>query len=47
MKYEFLEHTADVKFRAYGKTLVEAFTAAAYSYADIVSAHTKIKKYIT
>lgn len=45
--YEFLEHTADVKFRAYGKTLEEAFTAAAYAYADTVSDHTKIKKNIT
>ncbi len=25
MKFEFLEHTADVKFRAYGKTLEEVF----------------------
>ena len=25
MKYKFLEHTADVKFQAYGKSLEEAF----------------------
>ncbi len=24
-KFEFLEHTADIKFRAYGKTIDEAF----------------------
>ncbi len=29
MKYEFIEHTADVEFRAYGKTLMEVFTNAA------------------
>src|SRR3989338_6010469 len=28
MKFEFLEHTADIKFRAYGKTLNEAFEGA-------------------
>ncbi len=29
MKYEFLEHTADIKFRAYGKSLGECFGNAA------------------
>ena len=47
MKYEYLEHTADVKFLAYGATLEEAFTAAAYAYQDTVSDHTKIKPNIT
>lgn len=28
-KFEYLEHTADVKFRAYGSTLEEAFASAA------------------
>lgn len=41
--YEYMEHTADVKFRAYGKTLEEAFTNAAYAYQDTVSNHDKIK----
>ena len=44
VKYEYLEHTADVKFRAYGKTLEEAFKSAAYAYADVVSDHTKISQ---
>lgn len=29
MKYEFLKHTADVKFRAYGNTLNKAFENSA------------------
>lgn len=29
MEYEYLEHTADIKFRAYGKTLEEAFSNSA------------------
>lgn len=43
MKYEFLEHTADAKFRAYGKTLDEAFQNAAYAMTDVITDHTKIK----
>ncbi|MBR9683541.1 archease [Candidatus Woesearchaeota archaeon] len=41
--YEFLPHTADTKFRAYGKTLEEAFTNAAYAMTDVITDHTKIK----
>lgn len=44
MEYEYLEHTADVKFRAYGKDLEEAFINAAYAYQDTVSDHIKIEK---
>ena len=29
MKYKFLQHTADVKFRAYGKTLNKLFESSA------------------
>jgi len=29
MKYKFLEHTADIKFQAFGKTLGEAFENSA------------------
>ncbi|MEA3430405.1 MAG: archease [Nanoarchaeota archaeon] len=47
MTYKYLEHTADVKFRAYGDTLEEAFINAAYAYQDVVSDHTKIKPNIT
>mgnify|MGYP006451174011 FL=1 len=35
--YEFLEHTADEKFRAYGKTLEEAFINAALATAKIMT----------
>ncbi|MGV8161808.1 MAG: archease [Candidatus Nanoarchaeia archaeon] len=39
--YEFLEHTADVKFKAYGKNLEEAFCNAAKATIDLM---TDIKK---
>ncbi len=35
-KYEYLPHTADVKFRAYGKTLEEAFTNAAFALYHVM-----------
>ncbi len=35
-RYRFLEHTADAKFQAYGKTLEEAFSNAALALTDIV-----------
>lgn len=41
--YEFLKHTADAKFRAYGKTLEEAFANAAYATIDVVTDHKKVK----
>lgn len=34
--YEYLPHTADVKFRAYGKTLEEAFTNAAFALYNVM-----------
>jgi len=37
-KYEFLPHTADVKFIAYGKTLEEAFTNAALATTAVMTA---------
>lgn len=37
MKYEFLDHTADVKFKAYGKTLEEAFENAALATFSIMT----------
>ena len=43
--YEFLEHTADIKVRAYGKTLEQAFINAAYALTNIVTKD-KIKKII-
>ena len=35
-KYEFLEHTADAKFRAYGKSIEEAFSNAAIAMTNIM-----------
>ena len=50
MKYEFLPHTADVKFRAYGNTLEEAFSNAALALTDIIvdpeSVKAKVRKTI-
>ncbi len=36
MKYKYLPHTADTKFRAYGKTLEEAFTNAALAMTNVM-----------
>ena len=44
MKYEFLEHTADVKFRAYGKTLEKAFENAAIATFQVMTDVNKIEK---
>jgi len=33
-KFKFLEHTADIKFQAYGKNLKEVFTNAALATAN-------------
>ena len=41
--YKYLPHTADVKFRASGKTLNEAFKNAAYALTDVITNHKKIK----
>jgi len=50
-KYEFFEHTADAKFRAYGNSLTEAFSNAAlalYSImTDVDSIEPAIQKKIT
>jgi SHS2 domain-containing protein len=35
--YEFIEHTADVGVKAYGKTLAEAFEHAAKAMFDIIT----------
>lgn len=35
-KYKYLEHTADVKFQAFGKTLEEAFSNAALAFTDVI-----------
>jgi SHS2 domain-containing protein len=36
MKYKYLEHTADVKFRAFGKSLEEAFVNSAYAMMNVL-----------
>ena len=43
MKFEFLEHTADIKFRAYGESLEEAFENSVLAFADFVGKGEKIK----
>lgn len=47
MKFEFLEHTADAKFRAYGENVDDAFINSAYAMNYILSAETKIKPLIS
>ena len=37
MKYKFLEHTADIKFQAFGKTFEQAFENSALAVANIIS----------
>ena len=41
-KYEFLEHTADIKFRVWGKNLNEIFENAAYAISEVISRGRKI-----
>jgi len=36
MKYKYLEHTADIKFQAFGKSLEEAFSNSAYAMINII-----------
>ena len=42
-QYEYLEHTSDEQFRAYGRSWEEAFTNAAYAMFDIITDHTKVE----
>ncbi len=35
--YEFLDHTADVKFRAYGKTLEELFSNVVLAFSKLIT----------
>lgn len=43
-KYKFLEHTADVKFQSFGKTLEDAFENAAYALAETMTKGVKIQE---
>lgn len=36
MRYQFLEHTADVKFQAFGKTIEEAFLNASLALKETI-----------
>ena len=44
MNYEYLDHTADLKIRAYGKTLEEAFVNVALGAFNFMTDTSKIKK---
>jgi len=43
-QFEFFHHTADMKFRAYGKTLEEQFKNAALALANIMFNPDKVEK---
>jgi SHS2 domain-containing protein len=43
-KYEFIAHTADAKFRAFGLTLEEAFSNAALATASLMWDWEKVEK---
>jgi len=36
MRYKFLEHTADIKFQAFGKSLEKCFENAGYALVNII-----------
>ena len=42
-KFKFLEHTADVKFQAFGKTLEKAFENSALALKETISGKIKVK----
>ncbi|MDI6855629.1 MAG: archease [Candidatus Thermoplasmatota archaeon] len=42
-KYSFIEHTADIAIRAYGKNLDQCFENAAFAMFDIISDTKKVK----
>jgi SHS2 domain-containing protein len=45
--YKYLEHTADVKFQAFGKTLEEAFSNAALASFNVITDTAKVEPRIT
>ncbi|MDP3026531.1 MAG: archease [Nanoarchaeota archaeon] len=45
-KFKFLEHTADMKFQSFGKTLEEAFENAALALQEIMTKGIKVKSRI-
>ncbi|MDD5192831.1 MAG: archease [Candidatus Nanoarchaeia archaeon] len=46
MKFKFLEHTADIKFQAFGKSLEEVFVNAALALKEIMTRGIKVKSRI-
>ena len=42
-QYEYLSHTAEAKFAAFGKTMEEAFSNAAYAAENIIVETEKVK----
>lgn len=45
-KFKFLEHTADIKFQAFGKTLKEVFENSVLALKEILVGSEKVKKNI-
>ncbi len=43
MKYEFIEHTADIGIKAYGKSLEESFANAASGMFDVMTDVSKVE----
>jgi len=43
MKFKFLEHRADAKFQAFGKSLEESFSNAALAMTSVMTDYNKIK----
>jgi len=41
--FEFIEHTADIKFKAFGKTLNGAFENSAAAVSNVISRGKKVK----
>lgn len=46
MKFEYLPHTADIKFRAYGDTLEQRFKNAALAMCEVIFSPDKVEKKI-
>jgi len=44
MEYKFLEHTADVKFQAFGNTLEEAFVSSFYALKETICGKISVSK---
>jgi SHS2 domain-containing protein len=44
MKFKFLEHTADIKFKAFGKDIEEVFDNSALALKEIICGKMRIEK---